>query len=643
MFTKRQVRILELMVKNSSGIVGSDIADILNVSSRTVRNDISAINNLFRDKEYKINSSKKKGYFLESDHVEILRELINPAENNKSSYVESDDRIFKIFGQLLFEGEQNYFDIGEYFYISEQTVYKECTKLKKLLIKKYNFDYIKVQSDSIIHNAPEEVVRELLFKILKEVILSNKLSNLIYIEYLLNYNFDQNEYKLLTMRIKKFFAAHKITIDDKSLEMVIGSVYIVIVRNRYGFNINNINAEMKNINLVNMLIEELTTCGFELSSNDKYCLSKFLWSIKISKDISNTEEVSTITAAIINDFCKDVMDKYNFDLKESEEIVQYLTIHVEYMIRRIETGYELSNPMLDDIKKKYPLAYEIAMLIVHIIYKYTNKYPLDDEISYIAVYVEYYLHEINSKLKTVIINDSSMGMNNIVRSWLSTNFTNQLEIVDYISLHSLEEYINTNKVDLIVSVREIGMDVNIPSYVIEGIPYKSDYDLLNGVIHKIKINHRYENIIKRMFNNEFINFYHGSQTFDSVITDMAKNLEANNRINNAEIFIEDVLQREKFYPTIIGKQFAIPHPLTTFANKTTVSVALLDKPILHNGKEVRLIFLLAIENRLDDDVNILFQFFKQISLNKDILKELIYIKNKEEFYKKIIYLAKNMQ
>ena len=63
------------------------------------------------------------------------------------------------------------------------------------------------------------------------------------------------------------------------------------------------------------------------------------------------------------------MDKYNFDLKESEEIVQYLTIHVEYMIRRIETGYELSNPMLDDIKKKYPLAYEIAMLIVHIIYK----------------------------------------------------------------------------------------------------------------------------------------------------------------------------------------------------------------------------------------------------------------------------------
>ena len=70
---------------------------------------------------------------------------------------------------------------------------------------------------------------------------------------------------------------------------------------------------------------------------------------------------------------------------------------------------------------------------------------------------------------------------------------------------------------------------------------------------------------------------------------------------------------------------------------------MLDKPILHNGKEVRLIFLLAIENRLDDDVNILFQFFKQISLNKDILKELIYIKNKEEFYKKIIYLAKNMQ
>ena len=46
MFTKRQTNILEIILKNTSGITGSNIGEKLSVSSRTIRNDISQINSL---------------------------------------------------------------------------------------------------------------------------------------------------------------------------------------------------------------------------------------------------------------------------------------------------------------------------------------------------------------------------------------------------------------------------------------------------------------------------------------------------------------------------------------------------------------------------------------------------------------------
>lgn len=645
MITKRQVKILELIIKNYTGITGSNIADILNVSTRTIRNDISAINNEFKDTEYKINSCRKKGYFIDVEILDKLKELIFSNDVVNVSYEESLDRMFKILGQVLFEGKKSIFDLAEILFISDQTVYKECKKLRKILAEKQNFSYIEISGDYVFNTANENKCRELLFKILKELILSNKVTYINDIGKLLNNNFHENEYRLLYIKIKKFIVKNNNIIDDKSLEMIVGAIYISIIRNRKGLFVELVEekSEIKNYDFILSLLLELNSYGFELDKRDISSLSRFLWCIKIYEGNNTNDSVSNITGTIVNEFCKDVMDKYSFDLKESKEIMDYMMTHIEYMVRRIDTGYELSNPMIEDIKRKYTFAYEIAMLIVPIVYKYKNKYTLDDEISYIAVYVEYYLQNINNKIKTVIITDSSMGVNSIVRSWLCSNFTNQLQVIDYISVHSLESYLTKNKIDLIVSVRELAGDINIPNYIIENIPDKNDYALLSNIIHKIKVGYKYENIVKRMFSEGYIHFYDGSKNFNEIIKEMAKTLEDGKCIKDTTEFSNDVIEREKYYPTTMGRQFAIPHPLAVFANKTTVSVAILNKPITHNKKELKLIFLLAIENKLDDDVNTLFQVLKQIAVDKNALRQLSEVNNKEQFLTNLIYIIKNKQ
>ena len=644
MFTKRQIKILEIIIKNFSGINGSQIGEDLNVTTRTVRNDIASINKILIDeKDFKINSSTQIGYFVDKKNIKVIKSIIRKANSPENMLIEGEERYYKIIGNIFFIKNENIFSLTEELFLSEQTVYKEIIKMKNYLSKNLNYNFIEISGEKILNKGQENNIRQVLFKMLSRFIFSNNGEYLNDLNLILNNKFNIDEYKLLYFKVKEIFEKENIKIDDKNFDAAVGALYIVIIRNRYGFKDKvREKKELKNRNIVKALIKELKTSGYEIENLDEVCLDDFLWCINLKNYNSYKEVISNTTFNLINEFFRAVMDKYSIDLKENIEVEESLTEYIEYMLRRIDTGFELINPIKEDIKGTYPYAYEIATLIVPIIYKYKNKYPVDDEISYIAINIEYYLEKVNYKLKTVIINDSNTGITNILKSWLINNFSNKIEIINCISLHSIEDFIEKNNVDLIISGRNIGIDIKADNYIIDKIPNENDHILLSQIINKIRINYRYENLIKRMLDVDFINFYDKGESFEDIILDMSKNLKRKNRIYDLNRYVEDVLSREKNYPTNIGKYFIIPHPIITFAKKTTISVAILDKPIIVNDNEIKLIFLLAIENKMNEDINLILEFFKKLAPDKNKLNSLIKSKTKEEFVRKIINLAKNI-
>lgn len=233
-----------------------------------------------------------------------------------------------------------------------------------------------------------------------------------------------------------------------------------------------------------------------------------------------------------------------------------------------------------------------------------------------------------------------MGINDIIQNWLANNFRNHIDVTACLPLIALERYAENHQVDLIIATNILNIEQTIPCHVIERIPERSDYYSLTNTIHKIKNSNRYEKLILRMFSKEFVEIYEDAQlTFEELIEDMAQKLKQYHRINDLEGYVKDVIQREENYPTTIGKHFMIPHPLSSFANKTTVHVAVLKKPLYHNGEKIKMVFLLAIENKMDDDVSTLFQFIQQLALDKDSISSLLEVDGKEAFLKKIIALS----
>lgn len=84
----RQIRLLDYLKEKDQWVKGSDLAKLINVSDRTVRNDILAIKEIYG--ENIIESSKCKGY------------RFNIEEKSKECYLEYRSGIIKPSDRIIY-------------------------------------------------------------------------------------------------------------------------------------------------------------------------------------------------------------------------------------------------------------------------------------------------------------------------------------------------------------------------------------------------------------------------------------------------------------------------------------------------------------------------------------------------------------
>ena len=56
-----------------------------------------------------------------------------------------------------------------------------------------------------------------------------------------------------------------------------------------------------------------------------------------------------------------------------------------------------------------------------------------------------------------------------------------------------------------------------------------------------------------------------------------------------------IFERESYVSTIYTNGVCIPHPLETGALKNMISVAILKKPFVQNGKEIKIVFMICLK------------------------------------------------
>lgn len=634
MFTARQLKIIELIAGNVGGIYNNKIAEALHVSSRTIRNEIQAINAIWGP-TCKIASSNQYGYYFADEDLNFVRNFLY---QSKEIYLsEEKDRRYLLLGMLLHAKETDVYELGEQLYLSPQSIIRELSKLREVLKTEYQVTPITVKSDRIYFSMEEEMVRRLLFRITKNEIGRQESNNRPFsLKELLSLDYDQDEFTALTKQIDAFFHAKNVDLNDDYLIMISSAIYIVQIRNSNDCLIE-VEQAYKKDTLLDQFIEALQQAGVLIYKNDYPGLYDFLRIFKLNARRDLEDDVSAFSIRIFDEFCNEVLEKYNFDLHSSKRLYQNMLIHIEYMLRRMKSDFELKNPILSEVKKKYPFAYEISTLLVHIIYKYNGKYIQDDELSYIAIYIEHFIENLNKKLHVVLIGSSRRSVVHIVQDWLHDYYDKQLEVIELSSQSQLDEYCRTNTVDFIITLSDHIAHPKLPIYRISSFPEESDQKQIDSMIHKIKMNQRFHRLLEQYFSEDLMLIHEDCITFEEAIQCASECLFRQGFIDDTKTFYEDILLREVNYPTVVNERMMIPHPLATFAKKTAICVSLLRHPFTHNGVEI--IFTLAIERKQNEDVNVLFDFLKQLASRKDALDALHECKSEKELLSLLFELS----
>ena len=98
----------------------------------------------------------------------------------------------------------------------------------------------------------------------------------------------------------------------------------------------------------------------------------YLASLCAGKINIRSEDESKKLSMLINLILKDVNEIYGFDFQKDEKLKDNLLSHLVNLQNRIKYSTYLRNPMLEDIKKRFPILYDISVYMACLLYTSTR-------------------------------------------------------------------------------------------------------------------------------------------------------------------------------------------------------------------------------------------------------------------------------
>lgn len=335
-------------------------------------------------------------------------------------------------------------------------------------------------------------------------------------------------------------------------------------------------------------------------------------------------------------------------IKENPSFFLDFQYHLTFMLNRLMFGLKLNNPMLIDVKEKFPVAFKMAKIAGKVI---EREYSLDvseNELGYIAFYFEVFISQKDYKVKffrtAAVICGTGRGTAKLIKHQLQRILSERthLDILSETSItrNQLLNYdIVFSTVSLpfktdnpVIQINEI-FDENWLSRKVEEVAYMQSFKL------EAKDNN---SLLYHLITKEKFFILNSSVSYYKNLYFMVDQLVKKDYLDKG--FKKRLQAREKKGSMVFDHFIALPHTFNQGADNLEVALGVFPNEIIEDGKEIKLIFLLGIpEQQAKADTN------EQQLIN--VYDEIIRIANNEKLikqlscsssYQKTIQLLKNV-
>ncbi len=622
---RRQKKILEILEEKKSWITGKELSTILSVSDRTIRSDMEQLG-----KTYKgiIESSVRYGYRLN----QVVSEKSN-LELRENIPQTSEERCKYIIEKLLFSTRRlNIFDLQYDIYVSEFTIKNDIKKLAEMLEKYDGVELVK--TGSYIYLKGSEESKRFVYKDLLANETKGNFININKIDELFP-NFDLIKVKNI---LEDVLSRHGYRVREETFPMLMIHVGVSIQRmmnynyvetNRYRSEIRD-TLEYK---IAKDFFTKLTAAlFFDLNENEVVLFANLLIGRQRSLSFDREEylvQAEELMLKIVNT----VRYRYDIDFSGDVTFKDGMVLHLQNLLERIQYKAVVSNVCLAEIKKTYPMIFEMSVFIGRVIEEYTGNTISEDEIGFLAIHLGAAYDRLNIKYfyHAVLIQPNSNTLSGACSDKILERFGERI-VIDTILSYYEAPVIESLHPDLIISTIPLTHKLDIPTITVSMFVNTSDEYKIFKAITELDNRHyktEFDNFIKCLILDEYYFYNLECDTYEDVINYMCDRMYEGGRVE--ETFKESTFEREKMAYTSFSYGYAIPHALNYSAICSTMSIAILKKPVQWGDYQVHLVLLLAIRDDEKELLKIFFDWFGNICDDTLLLSRIREAKNAKAF------------
>jgi len=637
-------RLLKVLIKVNSKKFNEldELAEFVGVSTRTIRNYIKELNEIImQDDIAEIVQIKEAGYRIVVHNQTKFDEFIAQTslqKNSLSTLNNPEDRLMYII-QILIESKK-VIKIDELAYeinIGRTTLVNDLKKIEALF-KLYDIKIKGKQNLGITIEGNELNIRLFILDYLSKKLVSNPIltSSLTMIN---------NKYHEKTkICLVELFEISKFHLSDETLMETLNYIMIMLARVNKNKSITTLEEKYESIidseeyNLsakIMKILVEIT--GYNFNQHEVVFITLPLIGRKASINFNNIvikSSVKLLAEQIINE----INENLGVSIKYDNVIVKNFTYHLNFMLNRLIFNIKNKNELIIDIKKSYPLPYEMAKIAAKVIEKTYGLKSGEDEIAYMAIYFASYIEQDSYEgeiiNKVALVCGTGLGSSQFLNIKLRKLLGKDLIIDNYSDMKLTKELLE--QYDIVFTTVDITLDTETPIILINVI---FDDDALKKTI-QTKVN------LKKYNANNF-------QANDPILSIVVKKehffvLEEDNYMDNLKFMIDKlfelgevdaefknrIIERELKSNTLFGNYVALPHAVNNKVNPLLIAFGVLKNHTVWDGKEVKVIILLMIPSEQNIDKDLLIRTYEQLlklAQNKQVIANMSKLKNYNEF------------
>ncbi|GEM_PF-1381972 len=460
--SRRIHKILQILLNENDFITINEIADRLDVSNKTIRNDLQLADEILAGREVRLEKKIGVGVAVSGSNEAKLHLLGDLSLSNPKTEIYSPQgRCYYIIKKLLdSEDGVRISLLARELFVSRATINKDLQFITTFLIQ-YKVRMIRSSGHGLLLEGSEKNKRKVLSRILladsgaaiRPLLLHNTpdTTGKVVIPVYDLYDTDILELKNILFDIPEFTVQ---TISETMLMHVFIKIITAILRLQQNCRISlsdEFIAELKSRDYYDIarIICARLGAEYELDYPEEeirylqvYLISAYL---KYEDSSENDIEAFILSRKLIASWENTLALPLSLD----DQLQKSLSLHLNPALTRIKHGIVVNNQLLDDIKSEFRPVFDIVANSLRTISDLAEYRIEESEIGFITLHLTAALNRRLAPFKTLVVNNGGIGESALLVQSLK-QFVSFIEIIDVKNINTLDEKA-MNDIDLIIT------------------------------------------------------------------------------------------------------------------------------------------------------------------------------------------------